>query len=130
VLAFPVIITNMSVIVSIALATICFTYQDKEECHPVLLGKKTPTPVGEYIVRKRITTDPGYGGDVLQFHETPTEVYAIHRTWLMNPKQKRAERLKSENVSDRFITNGCINVDPVIYEKLLDCCSNTQLIIK
>jgi hypothetical protein len=120
----------MSVIVSIALATICFTYQGTEECHPVLLGKNIPTPIGEYSLVKRITADPGYGGDVLQFHETTTEVYAIHRIFLLNPKQKRAERLKSSNVKDRFITNGCINVDPAVYDRLIDCCTNTQLIIK
>jgi hypothetical protein len=120
----------MSVIVSIALATICFTYQGTEECHPVLLGKSIPTPKGEYILRKRITADPGYGGDVLQFHETNDEVYAIHRVWLLNPKQKRLERLKSNNIQDRYISSGCINVDPTVYDRLMDCCSNTQLIIK
>ena len=120
----------MSVIVTIALATICFTYQGKEECHPVLLGKGISTPIGEYSLRKRITKDVGYGGDVLQFHETPTEDYAIHRVWLLNPAQKRIERLKSPNVKDRYISAGCINVDPAVYDKLVDCCSNTQLIIK
>ena len=120
----------MSVIVTISLAAICFTYQGTQECHPVLLGKNIPAPVGEYIIQQRITSDPGYGGDVLQFHETKDEIYAIHRVWLLNPKQKRAERLKSNKVSDRYITNGCINVDPIVYERLVDCCSNAQLIIK
>jgi len=95
-----------------------------------LLGKNVPTPVGEYTLRKRITADPGYGGDVLQFHETHDEVYAIHRVWLLNPKQKRAERLRSNNIQDRYISSGCINVDPAVYDRLMDCCSSTQLIIK
>jgi hypothetical protein len=120
----------MSVFVSIALATICFTYQGAEECHPVLLGKHTTTPVGDFSMRKRITADAGYGGDILQFKETATEIYAIHRVWLLRPEQRRKERLKSANIADRFISAVCINVDPVVYEKLLDCCSNSRLIIR
>lgn len=120
----------MTVIVSLALATICFTYQAKEECHPVLLGKGSSTPRGEYILKKRITSSPGYGGDVLQFYETDDEVYAIHRVWLLNPKQNRLARLKSKKVTDRYISAGCINVDPVIYDRLVDCCSDTTLIIQ
>ncbi len=120
----------MSVIVTIALATICFTYQGVDECHPVLLGKNMPTPVGEYSLIKRLTNDPGYGGDVLQFYETPKEVYAIHRIWLLRPEQKRAERIKSKNIKDHFISSGCINVEPEVYDKLVECCGNGQLIIK
>ncbi len=120
----------MSVIVDLALATICFTYNGAEECHPVLLGKNTPTPKGEFVLKQRYTQDPGYGGDVLQFHETKDEVYAIHRVWLLNPKQKRMERLKSPNIQDHFISGGCINVEPEVYKKLVDCCSSGELIIK
>jgi hypothetical protein len=120
----------MSIIISIALATICFTANGKDECYPALLGKNNATPTGEYTLRRRLTKDPGYGGDVLQFHETQDEVFAIHRVWLLNPKQKRLERLQSNNVSDRYISAGCVNVDPIVYEKLLDCCSNDLLIIK
>jgi hypothetical protein len=120
----------MSVIVNLALATICFAYNGVDECYPVLLGKNPPTPSGQYTLIRRMTRDPGYGGDVLQFHETPTEVYAIHRVWLLSPNQKRMERLRSDKVQDRFISSGCINVDPAVYEKLLDCCSSGQLIIK
>jgi len=120
----------MSVVVTIALATICFTYRGAEECHPVLLGKSASTPVGEFTLRKRITADAGYGGDVLQFYETPTEVYAIHRVWLLNPAQHREIRLKSAKISDRYITAGCINIDPAVYKKLADCYNNTKLTIK
>jgi hypothetical protein len=121
---------NMSILVSIALATICFTSQGQYECYPVLLGKNTPTPTGEFTLIRRYVLDPGYGGDVLQFSETKTTVFAIHRVWLLNPKQHRLERLKSNNVTDRFISNGCINVDPIVYEKLVDCCSNDKLTIE
>lgn len=120
----------MSVFVSIALASICFTYNGAEECHPVLLGKSNPTPVGEFVIRKRITNDKGYGGDVLQFHEDEKGVYAIHRVWLLKPSEKRRERLNSSNVQDRFITNGCINIDEEAYKRLFDCCSYEPLIIK
>jgi hypothetical protein len=120
----------MSVIINLALATICFTYGGTEECHPVLLGKNTPTPVGEFTLKRRYTRDPGYGGDVLQFYETKTDVYAIHRVWLLNPNQKRLERLKSTNIKDHFISAGCVNVEPEVYEKLIDCCTNELLIIK
>lgn len=120
----------MSVIVTLALASICFTFNGVEECHPILLGKKSATPAGEYTLIQRYTNDPGYGGDVLQFKETSTEVYAIHRLWLLNPSQKRAERIKSPNISDHYISSGCINVEPEVYSKLVNCCSNDKLIIK
>lgn len=120
----------MTVLVTIALATICFTYNGSEECHPVLLGKSVPTPTGEFTLIKRITKDAGYGGDVLQFHETNDTVFAIHRVWLLKPSQKRLERLESSKVRDRFISAGCINVKPEVYDKLAECCSNAQLIIK
>ena len=119
------------VVVSIALATICFTATPggTEECHPVLIGADTPR--GEYTLIRRMTDDPGYGGDVLQFKETDTAVYAIHRVYLLNPKEKRDVRLRSTNVKDRHITKGCINVDPSVFQRLVDCCSrNTPLQIK
>ncbi len=118
------------VIISIALATICFTYNGNDECHPVLLGKNSQTPIGEYQLRKRITADKGYGGDVIQFHEDENGVYAIHRIWLLNPEQKRRERLNSENVKDRYISSGCVNVSEDVYDKLMDCCSYDHLTIK
>jgi hypothetical protein len=120
----------MSIIVSIALATICFTYKGTEECNPVLLGKNNTTPTGEYTLSLRATNVYGYGGNILQFHETANDVYAIHRVWMLSPKQQRMQRLQSENVNDRYISGGCINVDPAVYDKLVDCCSTDTLIIK
>jgi hypothetical protein len=120
----------MSILISIALATICFNYNGTEECHPALLGKNNATPVGEYNVARRRTNAPGYGGEILQFKETKTEVYAIHRVWLLKPEQKRLERLKSDNVEDHYISSGCINVEPEVYTKLINCCSNDHLVIK
>lgn len=120
----------MSILISIALASICFTYNGTEECHPVLLGKNNPTPTGNFSLQQRLTSDPGYGGDVLQFHETQAGIYAIHRIWLLSPKQKRLERLNSKNISDRYISGGCVNVAPEVYEKILNCCISEPLIIK
>ena len=120
----------MSIIVSLALASICFTYSGVEECHPILLGKKIPTPQGQFQVIQRFTDDPGYGGDVLQFYEDNNRVFAIHRVWLMIPSQHREYRLKSSYLPDRFISSGCINVEPWVYERLVDCCSSDILTVK
>ena len=121
----------MSVIVDISTAVICFISQlgGTLQCHPVLIGADTPR--GSFIINQRITEDPGYGGDVLQFKEDATGVYAIHRVYLLNPKERRAERLKSADPARRRITNGCINVDPEVYSQLVDCCSrNGELLVK
>lgn len=121
----------MDIIVTLALATICFTYNGTEECHSALVGNnRTPTPVGEYSIRRQYVSQKGYGGDILNFTESDTTIYAIHRLYLLNPAQHRADRLKSSNLKDKYITNGCINVDPAVYEKLLDCCQNSKLIVK
>lgn len=115
----------MDITVILSAAIICF----QQQCYPALVGKDTP--IGEFSVIQRLTEDPGYGGDVLQFHETDKRVYAIHRVWTLNPKQKRLERLQSSNVKERqTITSGCINVMPEIYDRLVDCCANGSLIIK
>jgi hypothetical protein len=113
------------VIVDLLTATICFL----GSCHNVLVGPDTPS--GQFKLAQRLTKDPGYGGDVLQFKETEKDVYAIHRVWLLKPAQRRAERIKSHNITERTsITNGCINVEPEVYQELVDCCSNDTLIVK
>lgn len=115
---------------SIALATICFSFQGVEECHPVLLGKNIPTPTGEFDMRKRLTNDPGYGGDVIQFHQNSDMVFAIHRVWMLKPEQKRMDRIKSKNIKDRFISSGCINMLPEAYQRLLECCIDQRLVVR
>jgi len=117
----------MSILVSIALATICFTYNGKQECDPVLLGKNNTTPRGDFVIRRRFVVSPGYGGDVLQFYEDKVQFFAIHRIWLLRPQEHRQERLKSSNVKEHFISSGCINVSPDVYEKLVNCCQNQEL---
>lgn len=113
------------VIVYVALGLICFA----GECHHALVG--TDTKPGTYQQVLRLTDQPFYGGDVIQYDETADSWYAIHRVWLGNPHQRRLERLKSSDYKDRVgITNGCINVDPQVYESLKRCCLNLPLKIQ
>lgn len=113
------------VVVDLALATICFLGQ----CYPALVGPRTP--VGEFALQQRLTDSVGYGGDVLQFHETEKSVMAVHRVWTMKPAERRIERLASPNATHRqSITNGCVNVAPDVYQKLVDCCSSSKILIK
>lgn len=130
----------LSVVVDIALATLCIVspgnydeasqqyVEETQECYPVLVGNDTPR--GEYQLQQRLVESPGYGGDILQFKEEELYLFAIHRVWLGRPWERRQERLKSSNIKMRRITMGCINVDPTVYEKLLDCCSTSSLTIK
>lgn len=109
------------VLVSLTAATICFNGM----CAPALIGKDTPT--GIYQLRNIQTHAPGYNGDILLFHETKDYWFAIHRVYTLNPKQRRIERLRSENPKDRLITMGCINVMPDVYEQLVKCCADEQV---
>ena len=79
-----------------------------KECFPVLVGKETPK--GEFKLNIYKTNKKGYGGEVLGFHQRGKELFAIHRVWLGNPNERRDVRIQSNNVADRLITNGCINI--------------------
>ena len=78
----------------------------------------------------RITSQPGYGGDVIQFLEGDKDVYLIHRVWLGRPSEHREQRIKSPRVKDRIVSKGCINLEPEVYEQLRDCCIMQKLIIR
>jgi hypothetical protein len=109
----------MTAIVHLALATICYMHNGVNICHNALIGVKTPT--GTFEVRHMLTKQPGYGGDILVYKETATNAFAIHRVWLGNPKQHRAERLASNDPNQRkHVTMGCINVTPEVYNELKD----------
>ena len=113
------------VFVDLAAAVICFA----GSCYPALIGANTP--VGEYQIEQRATSSPGYGGDVLMFKEDVHMVYAVHRVITFNQRQRRIERLQLDLPAQaRIITDGCINVMPEVYDKLVDCCVNDQLTIK
>lgn len=111
------------VTVLLTAALICFN----DECYPALVGKNTP--IGNYTLVQKLTTKPGYGGDILQYHETKDTVLAIHRLYLLNPKQQREKRIQSNNPKDRVITAGCINVTPEVYKQLVTN-KFTELVIK
>lgn len=114
----------MDIIVDIMAATICFM----SSCYPALVGKDTP--VGEFQAVHYIVDEPGYGGDLLLFKLDGRQLYAIHRV-LDIPGQQRLARLRSPDPSHRnSITAGCINVDPDVYDRLIDCCSDSKIIIK
>lgn len=105
----------------LAAAVICF----QNACYPILMGDDTP--IGTFRMTERLTADPGYNGNVIQFYETDKKVYAIHRLWLLNKEQYRNERLNSSKPSDHKITSGCINVSSEVFERLLDCCTEEDL---
>lgn len=109
------------VTVNILLAIICFA----GTCHKALVGQDTP--VGAFQLQHMSTNQPGYGGDVLVFHQTKDYAWAIHRVWLLDPAQHRDTRIKSSNPEIRHITMGCINVTPKVYDDLISCCSASTL---
>ena len=111
----------MEVLITLTTATICFL----GSCYPALIGQSTPS--GEFKLIKRYTQQAGYGGDILQFNEDATTVYAIHRPWLLKPDQHRLKRLNTNDAAKRTITSGCINVSEEVYEKLVDCCQGATL---
>jgi hypothetical protein len=112
------------VLIDVAAAVICFA----ATCHPALVGVETPR--GEFQITHYTTQAPRYGGDILSFKETSNSLYTIHRV-IDVPGQQRLERLKSSIPKQRSkVTGGCVNVDPVVYEELVKCCSASKLIIK
>ena len=103
----------MTLVVFLASALMCTS----DRCYPALVGQDTP--IGRFALHRRLVQTDGYGGEVLQFAETAKEVYAVHRVWLGRPKERRAERLAQGDASQRrFVTNGCINVAPDVYERV------------
>lgn len=107
----------MTLTVFLSKALICLA----AECFPVLIGHETP--IGTFDLNIRYTSDVGYGGDVIQFHETHDTVFAIHRLWLLSPKQTRPKRLNSPSPDDNVITDGCINVAPDVYDRIKETLS-------
>lgn len=103
----------MTIVVLLASALLCIS----DQCYPALVGKDTP--IGTFPLIRRYILTKGYGGDVLQFSSTESGILAIHRVWLGRPEEHRAERLATGNSERRrFVTNGCINVVPDVYDML------------
>lgn len=113
------------IVVHLATAMICYLNQ----CHPALVGPSTPQ--GTFPVKWEQVSNPGYGGDILEFaRDDKNAIFAIHRVWLLSPKQRRWYRLTEGTVAERRdITGGCINVTPEVYKELVDCCSRGTVVI-
>jgi hypothetical protein len=111
------------VIIDLGAAVICFL----SSCHPVLVGEQTP--VGTFALQHYSIEEPEFGGDLLVFKETQTSLFAIHRV-VDVPGQQRLERIKSADPKKRVVTAGCVNVEPVVYDELISCCSTSTVIIK
>ena len=109
----------ISITVYLAASLLCIS----DVCYPALVGKETP--IGQYQLRAVKTTDSGYGGSVLAFHEDPHGLFAIHRPWLERPYEKREERLAGKG--SRVITAGCINVANDVYGWLENNCSTCSI---
>ena len=99
---------------SLATALLCFAPSD---CVPVLVGKKTPT--GVFAMQQYRTDKPGFGGDVVVFDETPKLAFALHRVWTLKPQEKRVERLRGGTAGRLNVTNGCVNLLPEHYDRLV-----------
>ena len=102
------------VVVDTQKAELCFA--DTQDCHRVLIGKSTPK--GMFDMNLVSTTAAGYGGEVIGFKQEGNFLFALHRVWTLKPSERRLERIASDNVADRIMTNGCINVSSEVYEKL------------
>lgn len=114
----------MNVVIELGAALICFMGQ----CYPALVGDSTPT--GEYEFTYYSTETPGYGGSILVFKENENEVWGVHKV-INVPGQNRKERLSAGTSDERkSITAGCVNVTPEVYYQLIDCCSNSKVIVK
>lgn len=109
------------VTIFLAKAVICF----QGVCHPVLLGKNTKPGTYDMVVVH--TKQPGYGGDVLYYDRDRTGRYAIHRTYANSPRRVRL--YSAPAAARRYVTNGCPNVQPEVYQRLYDCCRRQKLVI-
>lgn len=111
----------------LAEALICLNTTPMMICKPALTNPSL-TPVGEYYGLRAPTSTPGYGGDVIVFHEDETGTYAIHRPYTLNPGEQRMKRLQSDDPLDRRITNGCINIPADFYDQIFN--SDKEILIK
>ena len=97
------------IVVDVQSATACI----QDDCYPVLVGKNTPK--GTYGLNLSTTPDPLYKGSVLAFKSDSAGTYAIHRVWNGKPSERRNQRLAGV-VTERLITNGCVNVSDEDYD--------------
>lgn len=55
---------------------------------------------------------------MIGFKEENGFLFALHRVWTQIPAERRLQRIASDNVADRVMTNGCINVENAVYDRL------------
>jgi hypothetical protein len=107
--------------VILASAVLCFA----DACYPALVGRDTPT--GEFRLRLLSTPQRAYRGDVLAFHEDRAGIYAVHRP----PSERRRNILMgAPERGRRYVTDGCVNVDDAVYDRLRSCCDGQRIIIR
>jgi hypothetical protein len=99
---------NHTATVNTLKSELCLPTETGKDCFPVLIGDDTPKGTFKLDIYK--TSKKGYGGEILGFHKDGKDIYAVHRVWNGNPTEKRERRIKSNNIADRLITNGCINI--------------------
>lgn len=114
-----------SVVVHVAAALICVGSQ----CEPALVGKpQTPTPTGTFQMYRALTSHPHeytQGPDSYAFAAAPDgRHFTIHRTWQCSPGQNRNWRITRGTELDRHISDGCINVQPSVFEKIKGLCGD------
>lgn len=92
-------------------------------CYPVLTGETTF--VGTYQLQHVILENDGVQSPVLAYAPSgKNRVQAIHPSISV-----RRDRLLEKNATDK-VTLGCINVQHEVFDYLIDCCSNSIVIIK
>ena len=76
------------------------------------------TPAGKFTGNFSFNEDYG---SVVALAETVNEqtFVAVHRTYLGNPSEKRAERLATPTVADNRVSYGCINVPSEFYDSVV-----------
>ena len=110
------------VTIFLAKALICF----QGACHPVLLGHDTRP--GTYPMVVMETQQKGYWGEVLVYYREPTGWWGIHKTY--KPLWNKRDPLYAGPASGRrYVTGGCPNVQPAVYNALRECCANSTLTI-
>lgn len=110
------------VTIFLAKALICF----QGACYPTILGQDTRP--GQYQLAPMKTQQKGYRGEVLVYHREPGSWWAVHKTYVPL-LDKRDPLYRGSARARRYVTAGCPNVQPEIYDALRECCANSTLTI-
>lgn len=122
-LTFPAVAQTPRIVVNVSDATICFDGQ----CHPALVGDNTKA--GTYGLAVLHVAQPGYGPHVLMYDRDQTGWYAIHQTYQYGNVTSRHQLYYNSTPEQRTVTEGCVNVEPHIYDHLYEHYRNGQVVI-